>query len=300
MKIIKKGLRNFLKGLKYYLTPFGATLLFFIFGLCVAIPAISNSITGMINELSKLLGGIKINWNAVKDVMFKDIMKLNWQGDLFGSITKLSDSKFLQSLLVDGVNAAFGKVDYNKIVLEILDRCVGEIIASFIVLIGFVIMGLIVGFVITRMLMQHEIASSGKNFVQFLFRAGLEALIFVGLITLIFWLIDISDSPLLWLAFIAVIIVYAILTLFKAYLVYGLKKVTLKKILNPMQLLWLYTSDIIIIAISAAFVIFCYYVIGALIGVILAIPLAMILIIAIGLNTDSYVRDIVVETNLVK
>ena len=67
-----------------------------------------------------------------------------------------------------------------------------------------------------------------------------------------------------------------------------------------MQLLWLYTSDIIIIAISAAFVIFCYYVIGALIGVILAIPLAMILIIAIGLNTDSYVRDIVVETNLVK
>ena len=232
--------------------------------------------------------------------MFKDIMKLNWQGDLFGSITKLSDSKFLQSLLVDGVNAAFGKVDYNKIVLEILDRCVGEIIASFIVLIGFVIMGLIVGFVITRMLMQHEIASSGKNFVQFLFRAGLEALIFVGLITLIFWLIDISDSPLLWLAFIAVIIVYAILTLFKAYLVYGLKKVTLKKILNPMQLLWLYTSDIIIIAISAAFVIFCYYVIGALIGVILAIPLAMILIIAIGLNTDSYVRDIVEETNPVK
>ena len=291
MKTIKKGLSNFLKGLKYYLTPFGATLLFFIIGLCIAIPAMVASVNSMLNDLSKTLGGMKFDWNAALDSIIGSIVKLDWGKDFSASLNKLWNADFLTNTLKDATSAAFGKIDYTKIILDIISNCVATIIGLIIVVIVLTILGLIFGFILTKMMLRHEVASVGKSFGKYMLRAALGAVVFTGLVMLITWVLSLTNSVLIWLAVVAIFIVYTFATILKDYLVYALKKVPLKKVLNPVNVLWLYLADIIVVAISVVSILLLSLIFGKAIAIVLAIPLAMIVVVTIDINTDSYVIE---------
>ena len=47
--MIKRGLLNFVKCLKYYFAPYGAALLFIIIGFCIAIPACIGAVFSAFN-----------------------------------------------------------------------------------------------------------------------------------------------------------------------------------------------------------------------------------------------------------
>ena len=55
-------------------------------------------------------------------------------------------------------------------------------------------------------------------------------------------------------------------------------------------MLWLYASDIIL-AIGIAFVVLLFYLVNQILALIIGIPLVMITIIVVDLNTESFVRE---------
>ena len=289
--MIRTGLKNFLKGLNYYLTPLGGILLFIAIGLTIAITNIVNGITDMLNTISAAFEGIQFNWPAGTHAIVEDFLALDWAHDFFGSLSTLFSTDFLNKMLGDCVIGAFGRDDISHIVMDALNNCGRVITIQVAIFLVCTIVGIVVGFIVARMQIRHEIAPLGAHPGRFFIRAGIDILVFAINILLVLWLSYIWRSPVVWVVIVGIAILYAVVTLYKAYLIFGWKHVPLKKIVNINEMLWLYATDIIILAIGIAFVALLFYLVNQILALIIGIPLVMITIIVVDLNAESFVRE---------
>ena len=290
--MIKRALLNFLKGLKFYLTPYGTILLFFALGLCIVIPAWVESVTVMVNKISEIYSGVEVNWGAMAGSLTASIVTLDWKGDFSGCLSRFVDGEFLNKILSDATYAAFGREDISALTAQAVGECVMEILIWIIVFIVILVLGIIAAFIVVRMLMRHEVASVGLNFLRFLLRALLDAVVLVGAGGFAIWLTTIWNHVPLWVFILIIVIVYAVITLFKAYLVYGVRRVHFFKVMNPLQIVLLYLGDVIIIAMGAAFILFFFFVVNLASAIILGVPLLIITLVVFDINAESYVKSL--------
>ena len=290
--MIKLGIINFLKSLKYYLTALGGIALFLTIGLIILISNCITSISNMLDAVSNLFGGIAYNWDACNEVVIRDVSSLDWTHDFMTAVTTLFSGEFINATLAEGLIAAFGRDDIPHAVIDILNQCGREITYQVIIFIVILAIGIIVSFIFTRMLIHHEIATIKHHPFRFIIRTLIDALLFVGNIALIFWLNTYWDQIWIWFAVVGIALLYAVLTLVKAYFIYGgPRHIPLNKILNLNQIIILYLADIIILALGLALIILMFYLINAILAVVLGIPLLIVTIIAMDLNAESYVKQ---------
>ena len=288
--MIKRGFINFFKGLKYYLTPFGATLLFIVIGLCIAVPSVIASINHLLNTIKDLLGGVEYSSKVAIQTFVGNIMSLEWKTDFAGSLAKMSDQEYLTSMVNEIIKATFGgDVDAAK---EAVQTCVKDIMAQVVLLLVFTILGIIAGFAVTRMQLRNEVASTGKNPFRFFLRVLLDAIVFAGAVALTIWISSIWKSKAIWAIVVGALIVYALITLIKAYIVFGSKRVKFGKVVNPIQVVMLYVADIFIMGIAIGLTVLLYYVFNPFMAIFLCIPLLMIAVIVMDVNAESYVKEL--------
>ena len=76
--MIKQGIINFFKNLKYFFTPLGTLALGFIFGLSVLIPGVIASFSTLADSVQKILSDTTIDFNALKDSAVSAVRALDW------------------------------------------------------------------------------------------------------------------------------------------------------------------------------------------------------------------------------
>ena len=289
--MIKKGLINFVKSLKYYLTPMGALFLAIVIGLAIFIPCCVDSISRMLDQLGHIFGDINYDWAAANDALISDVTSLDWGNDFFNSLTAFLDSGFINHVLEDVIIAAFGRSDISELVKVALDTCVKEITIQVAIFLVVLVIGIIAGFLITRMQVRHDIASLGYHHPwRFLLRLVFDVLILVGNLALISWLNTIWESAVMWAVIVGVVILYAIVTIFKSYFVYGLGYVSFAKVLNLREILAVLLADVLILALGLALIALLFYLVNMIVAIIVGIPLLLLTIIVMDLNADSYMK----------
>ena len=76
--MIKQGIINFFKNLKYFFTPLGALALGLIFGLSVLIPGIISSVSTLANDVQTILSDTTIDFTALENSIISAIQSLDW------------------------------------------------------------------------------------------------------------------------------------------------------------------------------------------------------------------------------
>ena len=230
--MIKRGLINFLKGLKYYLTPYGSIFLFLAIGFCIAIPGWIGAITKLFSDVASLFKDTTYNWGDAKTSIFNSVMSLDWKNGVSQSISTMLSSDFLKKMLYDATAAAFGRSDVKELIVSYVETCISTLIFFAVVILIFFVIGTILGFVFTRMQLRHEIASTKTKPLRFLLRTLLDAVAFVLFLFLATWISSLLNTVPTVIIIIIIMIIYAFLTLFKAYLVHGAKRIKFRKVVK--------------------------------------------------------------------
>ena len=98
--MIKQGIVNFFKNLKYFFTPLGALSLGLIFGLSVLIPGIISSVSTLANEVESILSDTTIDFSALKNSIISTVQSLDWNSP-FDAIGTIINSDWLMNTLND-------------------------------------------------------------------------------------------------------------------------------------------------------------------------------------------------------
>lgn len=276
----------------------GVFAAFLIIGFFVLINGCTNSITSMLNELTPIFGGTQCDWGAATNALLKNIMSLDWATNPMSTFSSLFNPEFLSKTLTDVAVAAFHSEAITEQVKTIIMSYVLQMGIYFILFIVLAIIGLVACFIITRMIIRHEVSSVGGNVARFILRLILDIIVFGGLVVLLVYLsFNYKELPLweLILIIIGGLIAYALLTLLKSYLVFGTKKhmrVPFTKVVNPWKALLLYVADIIPIVLAAGVIVLLYFFANTIMAIIFGIPLAALALIDMDVNADSYVKEL--------
>lgn len=76
--MIKQGISNFFKNLKYFFTPLGTLALGLIFGLSVAIPRTVSSVSDFAGSVQSILSDTTIDFSTLKESVLSAIQSLDW------------------------------------------------------------------------------------------------------------------------------------------------------------------------------------------------------------------------------
>ena len=96
--MIKQGIINFFKNLKYFFTPLGTLALGFIFGLSVLIPGMITSFSTLADSIQKILSDTTIDFTVFKDSAISAVQALDWNNPLEAIRTMLSNDWLMQTL----------------------------------------------------------------------------------------------------------------------------------------------------------------------------------------------------------
>ena len=297
VSLVGKGILNYLKSLKYYFIPIGCFALVVVLGLSTIIPIIYKQLTTFGNELSNIVRESVTTFNIEDTISYvvNDITSLDWSSNQGKALETVTNSTYIQNLVINSLQA--GIKDYSQVESHITDlftntsKAIVNTIFSFI---SFLYFGLLLGFMITKFQIRRNIAQRKfwKLFLINFIDSLINATIVSGVIYLLsLWKVAIFISiPLL-------LILYAFINLFEAYIVQGYKKVELKEVLKFVNVLKLILTSLCIILIAAAFSALSILITKWVAGLFISLPFIVIALIVNSLNAEAYVKEVVESKN---
>lgn len=290
--MIKQGLKNYFKNLKYFLTPLGAMTLGAILGLSILLPGLMNSIEKLAREVQNILAETNIDFAQLKNQLAIEIRALDWSNPMSAATTMLGNE-----WLTNTLNSCIGTlVGGSEIYVSQLSAAVDLFSAEIVgYLVGFFIftgLGLVGGFIFTKWIIRRDIAK--RSIFKFILVS-----IFDGILTLAFlvaagWLTSLW-KPSVYISVFIFLLLFGLESLIEAYLIQGRKKVDAKKVINFKNIISLFAVDIIIIAITVVFVVAVAYIINKIVALFVGLALLQIAIIVMDLNAESYVKSLLKE-----
>ena len=292
VSLVGKGILNYLKSLKYYFIPIGCFALVVVLGLSIIIPIIYKQLTTFGSELASIVQENISTFNIEDTISYvvNDVTSLDWsnQGKALETVT---NSTYIQNLVINSLKA--GIKDYSQVESHITDlftKTSKGIVNTIFLFISFLYFGLLLGFMITKFQIRRNIAQRKfwKMFLINFIDSLINATIVSGVIyLLILWKVTIFISiPLL-------LILYAFINLFEAYIVQGYKKVELKEVLKIINVLKLILTFLCILLIAAAFSALAIFITKWVAGLFISLPFIVIALIVNSLNAEAYVKEVV-------
>ena len=96
--MIKQGIKNYFKNLKYFFNPLGAIALGFVFGMSILIPVIISSVNGLIEDIKIIFSNTNLDFDALKDSFLSIIKALDWSEPLETFKLMISQDWLLETL----------------------------------------------------------------------------------------------------------------------------------------------------------------------------------------------------------
>lgn len=288
--MVKQGIKNYIKNLKYVFTPLGAIALGFVFGLSLLIPGIVRSASALATRVYDILNDASIDFTALKDSLVAAVKALDWSSPIESVQTILTREWLMTTLhecldaLVD--SAEVYTVQVNSAVTDFISS-----VAAFIVLwIFFTLLGALGGFFITKWLVRRNMAK--RALWKFFFISLLDSVISTVLVAVCVWLFALWRPSIFITAAIALLL-FGIVSLFEAYITHAFKKLAFKEVVNIKKALLLALTDIIIFVTALAFTLIVTFITNTVVGVFVGSALMEIAFIVIGLNAEAYVKTTV-------
>lgn len=292
--MIKQGIINFFKNLKYFFTPLGALALGLIFGLSVLIPGIISSVSTLANEVQTILSDTTIDFTALENSIISAIQSLDW-GNPLDAIGTMLNSDWLVSTLNDCVDSF---VEITEVYATQFNAAVNtfthDIAISFAALIAFLVLGLIGGFFLTKWLIRRNIAK--RSLWKFLLHSFVDSILSSTLVATCVWLISVW-KPSIFISSVISVLLFGFISLLEAYIVHAWKKTDIKRIVNLKNIFQLFLTDAIILVLVGVFVQLIVLLTNTFAGLSVGIVLMEIAFIVIGLNAESYVKTIVKDSD---
>lgn len=286
--MIKQSIKNYFKCLKYVFTPLGVIALGLVVGLSIAIP-------GVIGAASKMCANIvEVSGEAIDfEVLFSNIVdsirSLDWS-DPATALSTMFTNEWFSDTVIANLNKFIADIEsfFEQIKMAI-ETFISVVIYYIIVIAITVIIAFIAGFFLTKWLIRRDIAK--RTLGKFLIGTALGALLSAACLTLGLWL-QIEWSGAIYVTAAVGILLATFIPLFKAYTVYGRKKVAFKAVVNIKNILKLILSDLIIFAFGIVIVIAVVLLTNIAVGVFVGIGIVTVTIPVIEMIADAYVKQL--------
>lgn len=292
--MIKQGIINFFKNLKYFFTPLGTLALGFIFGLSVLIPGIITSFSTLADSIQKILSDTTIDFNVLKDSAISAVQALDWNNPLEAIKTMLSNDWLMQTLNECVSSFVESTEVYTVQFTTAINTFTNELATYFVTVVVFLILGLMGGFFLTRWLVRRNIAK--RSIWKYFLNAFIDSLLTTTLVAVCVWLISVW-KPSVFISWFVSILLFGFIALLEAYIVHAWKKVDIKKIVNAKNIFKLFAANIIIFLLSGVMVCLAIVITNMIVGIVIGIVLMEIAFIVIGLNAEAYVKSVAESTN---
>ena len=288
--MIKQGIINFFKNLKYFFTPLGTLALGFIFGLSVLIPGMITSFSTLADSVQKILSDTTIDFNVLKGSAISAVQALDWNNPLEAIKTMLSNEWLMQTL--NGCVSSFVESTeiYTTQFTTAINAFTNEVATYFVTVVVFLVLGLMGGFFLTKWLVRRNIAK--RSLWKYFLNSFIDSLLTATLVALCVWLMQLW-KPSALISSLVSILLFGFITLLEAYIVHAWKKVDIKQIVNAKNIFQLFATDLIIFLLAGVCVLLSIVLTNLIVGIVIGIVLMEIAFIVIGLNAEAYVKSVV-------
>lgn len=287
--MIKQGLKNFFLGFKFFFTPLGAMFVGVLAGISLLLSGLNEMITAFIGDVN-VLTGEKVTADDLGISLWNTVSALDWSNPLIAA-GKMIGKGWLGEALSKGVNLVTG-VEYVDFATEIelaAQRSAITIKGEVIGFLAFCISGFIAGFVLTRYLIRKNVArrSLWKSVLFTIMNAVLtSAVAAISVFLSSEWL------PGSFISVIATLFLADFIALFEAYILFGWKKVAVRRIVNAKNLGGYIFVNALIFAISCVLIL-ATFLINPFVGIFVGLTVVTIAFSVVGVNAESYVIEFV-------
>lgn len=292
--MIKKGLLDFLRCLKFFFVPLGIISIFTLMGLVSCVTGISTSIKDFVNDAKEMVGNIHIDWSAIKTTFFAQLTQVDYSQGLETSIRTIASSEWLNGTLSEILKVAFGDSLSMDQVSELVTTAISGIVMSIVFLFIMFLLGIVVGIFVLKLLIRKQMTHVKVG--RLILFSILDAFFWLLVILLVVYLSSINKA-LNIIILVLFILTFGFICLSEGYLFYGIKKIKYRQVMNPINVLKLYAIEILILAITAVFTLLCVLIFKKVVGIYIALPFVEIGILSISSTAESYVVHLVEKKN---
>lgn len=286
--MIKQGVVNYFKSLNYFFTSLGVIALFFVLGMSIALPMMSNTVTSLTNGASEILQESSIDWDAVRNSLVTSASELDFNNPS-EAISTATSNGWINNTLSDALKAAFGNFGpHEQEIKDLVSKAIGELSDAVVLIIIALALGVIFGLFVTQWQIRREM--TGSSFGKRLLGTIVDSIIYTALIMLCVYLSTLWKIGFVFSILIALIIVN-IVSLLESYIVSGRKKARFGQVVNIGNILKMLLVDVLVFAITTGIVVLAYVLTNWVVTLFVAIPLVIIAFLVIQLNADNYVKN---------
>lgn len=280
------GLKQYFKSLKYYFTPLGTLFFFGAIGVAIFTRQMILSLQTFANEVTSLAKDAAISfhldafWNSLRENGIKMISEMSFSPDGFVDLVKTAlrsaaDPDHYQELL--------------KALMQQLDNLTKSMFLSFLILMGFCIIGVFFGYVFIKIALRSD-AKNHNPFKQIgkFFLDGASIVLLIFAIAKLYDKFPKSIYGTLPISFILVLFV----SLLTSYLFYGKGSKKLGEIMNPYNILQYVAVILISILLSGTIAYIIYKLADKFLVLLFIMPLILTTYAFIGTTCEAYVIEV--------
>lgn len=288
--MFRQGIKNFFINLKYFFTPLGSMFLGMMIGISFLVPGVIQSCLILIDGVKALGENLHLDFGEVWNTLWKEIVALNWESPNQAIETIFSED-WLNQQVTNTLSVILGK-DFELFKMEI-GQLVSEFVKglqlSVIVFIAWWIMGFLVGYILLRFLVRRTIAK--RNLWQYILNIFVNSLLVLCMLVICLVLFTIW-APSILLSYGLMLLLSGSFSLLGAYLVYGRKKISLRKVMNFKNLSSHILANLCILLIALTMTILAV-IVNILLGIFTGLSLLAIAFLVMNMNAESYVIHMV-------
>ena len=292
--MIWKDIKNYFINLKHYFSPLGVLALGVVLGVSILIPGTIASLQYLVSSITQITGDVNFNFPVLLDCIAEAVGRLDWENPS-GALDVLLSADWLSDTFNDCIHSLLPEAEqYAEQIAVAVTLSIAEIISCVIVFLFMSALGLLGGFLLTRFLVKRTIAQKAwwKNLLSALFDV-----VFTALTAAIFFWFGQLWTPGVFISGIALALLYSVAALFKAYVIYGWKKIHIQKVVNLKNTALLILTDFLVFLISIAFVMLAFVFTNAIAGIFIGMPFMFIGFTVIAYNAEAYVKTSLEDKN---
>lgn len=288
--MIKQGLKNFFVNLKYVFTPMGCLFLGALIGVSIAVPVIQNAISEFVSGANKLMTDNAVQFESFFDAVISDVRALDWS-DTGAALATLLSRDWLTDTLMANVEelTSAGAANVEKLGALATDAA-NAFFGAVAAIAVFSFLGLVLGYFFVKFLIRRDIAR--RNIPKFIFGILLDSLA-SALFVAAGGVFAVISKAAGFIALAVILLLSAIITLLKAYLLHGMKKMRMRELVNAKNLFKLLASDALIFLVCAAFITVVFFIFNIVVALFVGVCFVQIAIIVISLNAEAYTVSMV-------
>lgn len=285
--MIWKGVKNYFINLKHFFSPLGAFALGIILGISVLIPGTIASVQKLAASVAQTTGNVNFNFQALLDCIADAVGRLDWENPSEAFDIVLS-TDWLHKTFNECINSLLPEAEeYAEQITDAVTLSITELISCAAVFLFMSVSGLTGGFLLTRFLVKRTIAKRAwwKNFLSALFD-----IVFTALTAAVFFWLGKLWTPSVFISGIFLALLYSAAALLKAYVIYGWKKIHIKKIVNLKNTGLLMLANFLVFLIASAFVLLAFILTNKIAGTFISVSFIFIGLLVIIYNAEAYVK----------